>query len=96
MANDDFAYGAVRFFGEVAAAAFVHDAVGWLADRERFTARSSKRLDSAVIEFLVTISTRTPNPLRATGATADNGRQLLARLHGRGNAVAGQLLNSLT
>lgn len=96
MGHDDFAYGAVRFFGEPAAAAFVHDAVGWLADRERSFAPSSERLDTAVTEFLVTISTRTPNPLRGTGPTAGNGRQILARLHGRGNAVAGQLLNSLT
>ncbi|WP_320065486.1 hypothetical protein [Micromonospora sp. RTGN7] len=96
MGHDDFAYAAVRFFQEPAAAAFVHDAVGWLADHERSSDPTSKRLDTAVTEFLVTISTRTPNPLRGSGPTPDNGRQLLARLHGRGNAVAGQLLNSLT
>ncbi|MET8042457.1 hypothetical protein ABZU25_16545 [Micromonospora sp. NPDC005215] len=96
MGHDDFAYAAVRFFREPAAAGFVHDAVGWLADHERSSHPTSERLDTAVIEFLVTISTRTPNPLRGSGPTADNGRQVLARLHGRGNAVAGQLLNSLT
>ncbi|GAB3939214.1 hypothetical protein GCM10027614_20940 [Micromonospora vulcania] len=96
MGHDDFAYAAVRFFREPAAAGFVHDAVGWLADRERSSHPTSERLDTAATEFLVTISTRTPNPLRGSGPTADNGRQLLARLHGRGNAVAGQLLNSLT
>ncbi|MFI7027011.1 hypothetical protein ACIBMZ_30345 [Micromonospora sp. NPDC049900] len=96
MGHDDFAYAAVRFFQEPAAAAFVHDAVGWLADHERSSDPTSKRLDTAVTEFLVTISTRTPNPLRGSGPTPDNGRQILARLHGRGNAVAGQLLNSLT
>ncbi|WP_229403322.1 hypothetical protein [Micromonospora okii] len=96
MGHDDFAYAAVRFFQESAAAAFVHDAVGWLAARERSSNPTSERVDTAVTEFLVTISTRTPNPLHGTGPTADNGRQILARLHGRGNTVAGQLLNSLT
>ncbi|MEU4569948.1 hypothetical protein [Micromonospora sp. NPDC023956] len=96
MDHDDFAYAAVRFFQEPAAAAFVHDAVGWLADRERSSNPTSERMDTAVTEFLVTIPTRTPNPLRGSGPTADSGRQILARLHGRGNAVAGQLLSSLT
>jgi hypothetical protein len=84
MGHDDFAYAAVRFFGEPAAAAFVHDAVGWLAARERSSDRPSERVDTAVTEFLVTISTRTPNLLRGTGPIAENGRQILARLHGRG------------
>jgi hypothetical protein len=96
MGHNDFACAAVRFFSEPAAAAFVHDALGWLADRERSFTPSSERLDTAITEFLVTISARTPNPLRGTSPTAGNGRQILARLHGRGNAVAGQLLNSLT
>lgn len=96
MGHDDFAYAAVRFFQEPAAAAFVQDAVGWLAARECSSNPTSERMDTAVTEFLVTISTRTPNPLRGSGPTADNGRQILARLHGRGNAVAGQLLSSLT
>ncbi|MEV0453831.1 hypothetical protein [Catellatospora methionotrophica] len=96
MADNDFAYAAVRFFQEPQTTAFVHDAVGWLADRERTSIPHSQRLDSAVAELLVTISTRTPNLLRGTGPTADGGRQLLARLHGRGNAVAGHLLNNLT
>ncbi|MGW4498902.1 hypothetical protein ACWENR_09825 [Micromonospora sp. NPDC004336] len=96
MARNDFAHAAVRFFREPAATVFVHDAVSWLADREHSSAPTSERLDTAVTEFLVTISTRTPSPLHGTGPTADNGRQVLARLHSRGNTVAGQLLNSLT
>ena len=96
MAHNDFANGAIGFFGKPSATAFVHDAVRWLADRERSSAPASEQLDTAVTEFLVTISTRTPNVLRGIGPTADNGRQILARLHGRGNAVAGHLLNSLT
>ncbi|MEV6527466.1 hypothetical protein AB0M43_36630 [Longispora sp. NPDC051575] len=96
MAYENFAYSAAHFFQKPATAAFVHDAVRWFADRERSTAPRSDRLDTAVTELLVTISARTPNPLRGTGPTADNGRHLLARLHGRSSAVAGQLLISLT